>query len=191
MGAALLWVPIKDSPSYLSIPRDQTNNALGPVQFDLATRGSSIGVAINDPAFAAARHAQFHQFYLGGAMSTPLNPTATGMLDTSQVMLLERFRRRLCATSKGFARIYGMVQQQAMAMSYLDMFRLFALASLAVIPFVLLMRRAVAKTAVATFAIDGCACQQGPFLYCRSQTAHGEVADLHERCQFADAEAVQ
>ena len=40
--------------------------------------------------------------------------------------------------------VYGLVQQQALALSYLDLFRLFAVAMVAVIPLVLLMRRSVA-----------------------------------------------
>jgi hypothetical protein len=41
--------------------------------------------------------------------------------------------------------MYELVQTQALTLSYLDMFRLFAVASLAVIPLVVLMRRSVAK----------------------------------------------
>jgi hypothetical protein len=37
------------------------------------------------------------------------------------------------------------VQRQALLLSYLDLFRLFALATVVVIPLVLLMRRSVAK----------------------------------------------
>jgi MFS transporter, DHA2 family, multidrug resistance protein len=137
MGAALLWVPI-NTAAYLSIPREQTNNATGLFSL-IRNEGSSIGVAITTTLLA--RHAQSHQFQLAGHVN-PLNPTATGML--SQFGLDGSVMGSL-AQRQGLAHIYGLVQQQALVMSYLDMFRLFAVASLAVIPFVLMMRRSVAK----------------------------------------------
>jgi DHA2 family multidrug resistance protein len=140
MGAALLWVPI-NTAAYLTIPREQTNNASGLFSL-IRNEGSSIGVAITTTLLQ--RHAQFHQSHLAAHVN-PLNPTATGMLGQMTQAGLEHGAGAGMAQRQGLARLYGLVQQQAMAMSYLDMFRLFALASLAVIPFVLLMRRAVVK----------------------------------------------
>jgi MFS transporter, DHA2 family, multidrug resistance protein len=140
MGAALLWVPI-NTAAYLTISREQTNNASGLFSL-IRNEGSSIGVAITTALLQ--RHAQFHQSHLAAHVN-PLNPTATGMLAQMSQAGLEHGAGAGMAQRQGLARLYGLVQHQAMAMSYLDMFRLFALASLAVIPFVLLMRRAVVK----------------------------------------------
>jgi hypothetical protein len=52
---------------------------------------------------------------------------------------------------RGLRAMYGLVQQQAAAMSYLDLFRLFAILILLVAPLVLLMKRgggAISKDAM-------------------------------------------
>ena len=51
--------------------------------------------------------------------------------------------------ASGLHMIYTEVQRQALALSYFDMFRLFAFASFAVIPLVLLMKRSVAEKGTA------------------------------------------
>ena len=127
MGAALLWVPI-NTTAFRSIARDQTNNATGLFNL-IRNEGSSIGVALTTAALM--RQAQFHQSHLAAHVNL-LNPAATGLLGQ-------------LPTKQGLARVYGEVLRQAMLMSYMDMFRLFAIASLAVIPFVLFVRRAVVQ----------------------------------------------
>ncbi len=47
------------------------------------------------------------------------------------------------AVDRAHRAVYNLVQQQALLLSYMDLFRIFALLSLIVVPLVLLMRRAV------------------------------------------------
>ncbi len=138
LGAGLLWVPI-NTAAYLYVPREQTNNASGLFNL-IRNEGSSIGVAMVTTLLQ--RNSQLHQNRLVGHV-TPLNPLATGAL--RQISRLDGSTDALTGSRQGLARLYELVQRQAMILSYLDMFRLFAVASLAVIPLVLLMRRSVAR----------------------------------------------
>ncbi|MBV9124713.1 MAG: MFS transporter, partial [Planctomycetes bacterium] len=139
LGAGFLWVPI-NTAAYLYVPRSQTNNASG--LFNLVrNEGASIGVALSTTLLQ--RHAQAHQLQLVGHL-TPLNPLATQTLHRLTQTALITGGDPVAARARGLGQMYALVQQQALALSYLDMFRLFSLASLAVIPLVLLMRRSVA-----------------------------------------------
>jgi DHA2 family multidrug resistance protein len=138
LGAGLLWVPI-NTAAYLYIPKEQTNNASGLFNL-IRNEGSSIGVAVVTTLLQ--RHAQFHQTWLAGHV-TPLHPQATFVLQ--QMSSIGGPGDVVMGRQQGLGRLYGLVQHEALTLSYLDMFRLFAFASLLVIPLVLLMRRSVAK----------------------------------------------
>ncbi len=138
LGAGLLWVPI-NTAAYLYIPKEQTNNASGLFNL-IRNEGSSIGVAIVTTLLQ--RHAQFHQNWLAGHV-TPLHPQATSALQ--QMSGIGGPGDTVTGMQQGLARLYGLMQHEALTLSYLDMYRLFAFASLLVIPLVLLMRRSVAK----------------------------------------------
>jgi MFS transporter, DHA2 family, multidrug resistance protein len=138
LGAGLLWVPI-NTAAYLYVPKEQTNNASGLFNL-IRNEGSSIGVAIVTTLLQ--RNSQIHQNTLI-AHITPLNPLATTTLH--QLGHAGGVTDSVAASQLGLTRMYQLVQQQALMLSYLDMFRLFSIASLAVIPLVLLMRPSVAR----------------------------------------------
>ena len=75
------------------------------------------------------RHSQVHQHYLADHI-TPTNPLAMDMIT------------RYGGGAGGLRAVYGIVQQQASILSYLDLFRMFAFAIVLVAPLVLFMRRA-------------------------------------------------
>jgi DHA2 family multidrug resistance protein len=138
LGAGLLWVPI-NTAAYLYIAKEQTNNASGLFNL-IRNEGSSFGVAI--VSMLVQRFSQFHQNRLIEHV-TPLNPLATRAWQ--QMSLVGSSGNPMTTSQQGLARMYELIQTQAQILSYLDIFRLFAMASLAVIPLVLLMRRSVAK----------------------------------------------
>jgi MFS transporter, DHA2 family, multidrug resistance protein len=78
------------------------------------------------------RFQQTHINHLGEHV-TPYDPKAMEMLRGMQ--------HSLGGTKQGYAGLFGMVQQQAAMLSFLDVFRLLGIIFLALIPFVLLMRR--------------------------------------------------
>jgi DHA2 family multidrug resistance protein len=140
LGAGLLWVPI-NTAAYLYLPREQTNNASGLFNL-IRNEGGSIGIAIATTLLQ--RWAQVHQFYLIEHI-TPLSSAAQERLAQLRQLGLMHGAGPGLAEQQALGRLYQLVQQQALALSYFDLFRFFAFASLAVIPLVLLMRRSVAQ----------------------------------------------
>jgi DHA2 family multidrug resistance protein len=147
LGAGMMFVPI-NTVAYRFIPRTETNNASGLFSL-IRNEGSSIGVAIVSTLLV--RHTQMHQANLIGHINM-LNPMATQMLNQAGAVFgpVDPTGGR-----GGLALIYSLVKQQAAILSYLDIFQIFSLAIVLVVPLVLFMRKAElpkggAKEAMAT-----------------------------------------
>ncbi len=136
LGAGLMFVPLNIA-AYAFIPKEQTNNASGLFSL-VRNEGSSIGVALTNTLLQ--RRAQFHQFRLAEHLD-PFNPLASRFLVGVSGAFQARGGDPALAHRQGLRMIYQVVQQQAMAMSYLDMFWLFSMLALVVIPLVFLMKR--------------------------------------------------
>jgi len=100
--------------------------------------GSSIGVAITNTLLQ--RRTQFHQLRLTEHLH-PMNPMASRWLTGLSGTLGNHGSDPVIARRQGLGMMYRIVQQQAAAVSYLDMFWLFSMLSFAVIPLVFLMKR--------------------------------------------------
>ena len=127
LGAGLMFVPINAS-AYMNVPKEQSSNA--SALFSLI-RNESAGMGVAVVTTLLERQTQFHQMRLIERVN-PLNPTAMDMI---------RNLDHVFGPQAGLATVYRLVQQQAAALAYMDMFWLYAWAALAVIPLVLLMRR--------------------------------------------------
>ncbi len=136
LGAGMMFVPL-NLAAYAFIPKDQVNNASGLFSL-VRNEGSSIGVALTNTLLQ--RRTQFHQFRLIEHLH-PMNPVASGWLSGLSATLQGHGSDPVVARRRGLAIMYQYVQQQAAAISYLDMFWLFSMLSFAVIPLVLLMKR--------------------------------------------------
>jgi MFS transporter, DHA2 family, multidrug resistance protein len=136
LGAGLMFVPI-NLVAFAFVPRDQTNNASGLFSL-VRNEGSSIGVALTNTLLQ--RRTQFHQFRLTEHIDA-LNPTASHWLSGISGALQSRGGDPALAHRQGLQIMYQAVQQQASAVSYLDMFWLFAMLSFAAVPLVFLMKR--------------------------------------------------
>lgn len=139
MGMALLIVPI-NTVAYAFVPKEQTNNASGLFAL-IRNEGSSIGIALSN--LMIQRRTQFHQHRLVENLH-PLNPVANNWLNTTTMGLLPRAGSFGAARRQAFAMLNGVVQRQASAMSFLDLFWLFGLLTLAVVPVVFFMKKALA-----------------------------------------------
>jgi MFS transporter, DHA2 family, multidrug resistance protein len=137
LGAGLMFVPI-NTIAYRFIPKDQTGNASGLFAL-VRNEGSGIGVALVTTLLQ--RRMQAHQHDLVSRIDV-LNPLATEAI--------RKFSQPFAAagpdaTTGGLRLMYAMVQRQAAILSYLDLFRMFSLAVLMVVPLVFLMRPAKAS----------------------------------------------
>jgi DHA2 family multidrug resistance protein len=133
LGAGAMFVPI-NTVAYRFIPRSQTGNASGLFSL-IRNEAASIGVA--SVTTLLQRHTQVHQYSLIGRIN-PLNPAA--------VQVLHQISGAFGPDQGSNARmalqvVYLQLQRQAGALSYLEMFRLFSLASIIVVPIVFLMRK--------------------------------------------------
>ncbi len=139
MGAGLLYVPITTA-AYMYLSKEQTNDASGLFSL-IRNEGSSIGVALTNTLLQ--RRSQFHQVRLGEHVH-PFNHLSRNWLN-GVTSVFQRGGSDLAAASRRSLRmIYQVVQQQALALSYFDLFWLFAMLSFAVIPLVFFMKRSVA-----------------------------------------------
>jgi DHA2 family multidrug resistance protein len=142
MGAGMMFVPI-NAVAYRFIPRTESSNASGLFSL-VRNEGSSIGVALVTTLLA--RHVQTHQAALVGRINV-MNPLATNMLHQASGLFgpVDPTGGRA-----GLSMIYSLILQQASILSYLDIFRIFSVAIVVVIPLVLFMKRgAVTAEAVA------------------------------------------
>jgi DHA2 family multidrug resistance protein len=138
LGIALIFSPINVA-AYLYLPREQGNNATGVFNM-FRNEGSSFGVGVVTTVLA--RRGRFHQSRLAEYLN-PYNPIYTQRLSYLTAYFLAVGYDRAAAQQKALGQINAQLAQQAQALSYFDVFWLFALAALPAAPMVLLMRRSV------------------------------------------------
>lgn len=136
LGLAFLFVPI-NTLVYVGVPREKNNQVSGIVNLSRNV-GGDIGIAL--VITLIFRRAQFHQ-----------NRLVSHVTQTN-VLFGERFRRMVGALESSGASppqasrqamrgLYGMVQQQAATLAYLDAIHVFALICLCMAPLVFLMKK--------------------------------------------------
>jgi MFS transporter, DHA2 family, multidrug resistance protein len=135
-GIAFLFVPIT-AVAYVGLPPGKNNNASALINL-MRNLGGSFGISLAQTWLA--RRTQFHQARLVSHI-TPYNPQYQRTLQqitrtlTHTAAAPDRTSRQVVGV------IYGTVQQQAMMMSYLDIFYLLAWVALLMILLVFLLRK--------------------------------------------------
>ena len=99
--------------------------------------GGSVGIAIMTTFLA--RRTQMHQNHLV-AHVTPSNLSALRMLDGLRANFIARGADAATASRKSLAALYGMVQEHAMMLAFVEAFWLMAVVFLLMIPFVALLQ---------------------------------------------------
>jgi DHA2 family multidrug resistance protein len=136
LGAGMMFVPI-NTIAYRFIARTQTSNASGLFSL-IRNEGSSIGVALVTTLLV--RHTQVHQYNLVSHINA-LNPIATDMLQQLRAGLGPSDPTNGAAALGVMNQI---VQRQAGVLAYMDLFQMFAWATLLVVPLVFFMRKGAA-----------------------------------------------
>jgi MFS transporter, DHA2 family, multidrug resistance protein len=133
-GMAFLWVPI-NTVAYSYLPREKNNAASGLI--NLARNvGASMGISYVTTMLD--RRAQFHQQRLSSHLD-PSNPLLQQMLQSTTAAL--KSHSGSGALRQAYALLQVSVQRQALMLSYIDNFRILAIVSLCLIPFVFLVKR--------------------------------------------------
>jgi DHA2 family multidrug resistance protein len=132
----LLFVPLTTVTND-PIPRHEMGNATS--LFNLMRNiGASIGIA--SVTTIVARHTQAHTNDLTQFISA-LNPAARATFESMKNMFMSRGMDATTASNQAYAAMFGIVQQQAAMMSYIDAFFLLAILFIAMLPLILLMKR--------------------------------------------------
>jgi DHA2 family multidrug resistance protein len=135
-GLAFLFVPIQ-TMSYTDVPMRQNNDVSGLT--NLARNvGGTCGTAFL--VTMLARLSQRHQNVLSTHVAAG-DPVFTARFNGIHSALTHAGVQSSLATQQTYGRLYGLVQQQASVMAYIDIIKIFAVAALLMMPLVFLMRK--------------------------------------------------
>ena len=135
-GMAFLFVPINVMAFYF-ISKEKTSNATGII--NLARNiGGSVGISMVTTQIE--RGSQVHQNFLV-AHATPLSENYRAMLAGTAQNLIAHGSSVAQAAEQAKAILYGLIQRQAAMLAYVDDFRVLGGVSLAIVPFMFLMKK--------------------------------------------------
>ncbi|MFI5340200.1 MAG: DHA2 family efflux MFS transporter permease subunit [Candidatus Methylomirabilales bacterium] len=140
VGMAFVFVPLTTLTMAL-IPKAETGYATSLYSV-MRNIGSSMGVSF--VTTWVARRSQFHQGILVAHITAQSLQTHQ-FLDQARELFRQAGSNSTTATHQAQAELYTVVQQQASLLSFIEVFRLMGMLFLAVIPMMLLMRRATGK----------------------------------------------
>jgi MFS transporter, DHA2 family, multidrug resistance protein len=133
-GLACLFVPI-NTVAYSYLPPGKNNAASGLINLARNVGGS---VGISFVTTMLDRRAQYHRSQLSAHLN-PANPQVQQMLHGASGAL--QTQSGLAATRQSYELLQRMVERQSTMLSYLDNFHVLAIVTMAMIPFVFLIRK--------------------------------------------------
>lgn len=141
-GAALgfIFVPLTTVTNG-QIPKEQLGNATSIFNL-MRNLGASIGIALVQ---AYQFHKEQTHINVLGEHVNLTNAQTRNMIDALRSRFMARGSDMADATQKAYQSVWGMVQRQATMLSYNDTFLLLAIMFLAMLPFLLLLRKPKAR----------------------------------------------
>jgi MFS transporter, DHA2 family, multidrug resistance protein len=136
ISLALLFVPLT-TITMSPIPKEEMGNATSLFNL-MRNLGGSFGIAA--VTTLQARYQQKHINVLG-AHVTPFDPAASQVLDRMRGAFSAAGSGPVESQQQALASLWGMVQRQAAMLSFVDVFRLMAIAFLFMLPLVFLMKK--------------------------------------------------
>jgi DHA2 family multidrug resistance protein len=133
-GLACLFVPI-NTVAYSYLPPGKNNAASGLINLARNVGGS---VGISFVTTMLDRRAQFHRSQLSAHLD-PANPSVQQMLHGASGAL--QTQSGMAATKQSYELLQRMVERQSTMLSYLDNFHVLAIVTMAMIPFVFVIRK--------------------------------------------------
>jgi MFS transporter, DHA2 family, multidrug resistance protein len=135
VSLGFLFVPLT-TVTMDPIPRENMGNATSIFNL-MRNIGGSMGIAAATTLLT--RHRQAHTSTLASHVDA-YSPGVRGMLDQLQAAFMARGADAVTAAERARVALFGMVQREAMMLSFTDIFRWLALVFVAMLPLVLLMR---------------------------------------------------
>ncbi|HEY4127091.1 MAG TPA: DHA2 family efflux MFS transporter permease subunit [Gammaproteobacteria bacterium] len=136
LGLAFLFIPI-NTVAYVGMPKEKTNMATALINLS-RNLGGSVGISLVQTVFA--RRAQFHQTVLTEKF-TSFSASGNSLLTNLTSHFQSLPGQAVDAAKQAQVALYRLVQQQAVMLSFIDVFKLMALSFLVAIPIVLLMNK--------------------------------------------------
>jgi DHA2 family multidrug resistance protein len=135
-GLAFLFIPINVA-AFAYVPKEKTNMGTGII--NLARNvGASVGIATVTTMLE--RHTQSHQARLVEHVNN-MNPALVSMTNGTAARLMAHGSSAAQAAAQARGMVYGLVQRQAVMLAFIDNFKMLGVVFLAVIPFLLLMKK--------------------------------------------------
>jgi DHA2 family multidrug resistance protein len=135
-GTAFIFIPLT-TLTMDPIPNEQIGYATALYS---VTRNIGSSVGISAVTTMLARWSQVHQNFLA-AHVTPYDPRTREFLTQASQYLTQAGAGSVRSGQQSLGLVYGMIQQQAALLSFLDAFRVMGLMFLIVTPLIFLMRR--------------------------------------------------
>ena len=136
IGVPFLFVPITNV-AYVGLKPDESNQASALMNV-ARNLGGSIGISIVQTLLL--RHQQLHQARYVETLN-PLNPYYVERLNRIAQALINGGVAPADAHQGAVAQLYGQLTQQAIMLSYLDIFKLLTIAIFCAMPLILLMQK--------------------------------------------------
>ncbi len=133
---AFLFVPLT-TITMSPIRKEQMGNATSLFNL-MRNLGGSIGIAMG--ATLISRREQQHTNYLG-AHITPYSPQAQHTLRALEGMFRSHGSAPATATQQAYQALWGMVERQAAILAYIDVFVIFAIIFLCMLPLLFIMKK--------------------------------------------------
>jgi len=133
---AMLFVPLT-TITMDHVPKEEMGNATS--LFNLMRNiGGSIGIAVATTMIARSSQTFINNL---GSHVNPYTLQTPERVAQMRAYFMSRGADAVTATREAYAAVYGMVQQQAALLSYLNEFKFFGIVFLVMLPLILLMRR--------------------------------------------------
>jgi MFS transporter, DHA2 family, multidrug resistance protein len=139
-GLGLIFAPINVA-AFLYTPRQLRGSAIALISL-LRNEGGSVGTSLVQTI--EQRRDQFHSQRLNEFLDQ-LNPHVTGFLERTREFFLQHSGDPAAAKQMALQELANLRHQQSLSLAYFDIFWLAAVASLVLVPLVLLMKRSVAE----------------------------------------------
>jgi MFS transporter, DHA2 family, multidrug resistance protein len=140
LGLSICFAPANVA-AYLYTPAALRGAAVGLLSL-LRNEGGSVGTSMAQTL--QERRDQFHALRLGENLD-PLNPAVQSFIEQAQARFLQQTGDPAAAQQLAWQTLENLRQQQASALSYFDVFWLFAVVMLALTLVVFFMKRSVAE----------------------------------------------
>jgi DHA2 family multidrug resistance protein len=140
LGLSICFAPANVA-AYLYTPPLLRGAAVGLLSL-LRNEGGSVGTSLSQTL--QERREQFHTLRLGESLD-PFNPAVHSFVEQAQARFLQQTGDPAAAQQLAWQALENLRQQQASALAYFDCFWVFAVAMLAVMAVILVMKRSVAE----------------------------------------------